>query len=266
MSTHPFPDPGSSLPPEPERKPRGCLFYGCITAIVIGVLVLLLVGLGSWGAYRAASQFVEQYADDKPAPIPVAERPAAEVEALGDRIDAFGDALSAGTATEPLSLTSDEINALIAAVPELRGVIAIELVGDKVRGQLSFPVERLGFPIGTLFPGKYLNGTATIDARFVDGRPFLAILDLEAKGKPVPETFLGAIRGQNLATGLDDDPKIAKALRRLESATVKDGKLILTPRPPGKPTGPAEPPSDKPTEPAEPPDGAKPADPPKAPQ
>lgn len=248
MSTPPFPDSGSPFPPDPERKRRGCFFYGCIVAIVIGVLVLLLVGLGTWATYRAASQFVEQYAEDKPAPIPVVERPAPEVEALGARIDAFGDALSAGTATGPLSLTSDEINALIAAVPELRGVIAIELVGDKVRGQLSFPVERLGFPIGILFPGKYLNGTATIDARLVDGRPFLAVLDLEAKGKPVPESFLGAIRGKNLAEGLDDDPKIAQAIRRLESVSVKDSKLILTPK------SPAEPEAGKPEEPAKAPE------------
>ena len=121
MSTHPFPDSGSPFPPDPERKRRGCFFYGCIVAVVIGALILLLVGLATWATYRATSQFIEQYAEDKPAPIPVVERPEPEVKALGARIDAFADALSAGKATEPLSLTSDEINALIAAVPESQG-------------------------------------------------------------------------------------------------------------------------------------------------
>jgi hypothetical protein len=251
MSTHPTPS-----PPEPERKPRGCLFYGCLVALVLGLLLLLLVGLGTWAAYRVTNQFLQDFGEDAPAPIPVAERPAADVEALRTRIDAFGEALAAGTATEPLTLTSDEINALIASVPDWKGVIAIELDGDKVRGQLSFPVARLGFPIGTLFPGKYLNGTVTIDARLVDGRPFLAIVEIQARGKPIPENVLNAIIGPNIVEGIENDPKLAPSLRRLRSITVKDSTLILTPMPPPKPEAqPVEP--DRPKEPARPEEPAR---------
>lgn len=249
MSTTPFSEADSSLPPAPERKPRGCLFYGCITAIVLGVLVLLLVGLGSWAAYRGVSQFVEQYAEDRPAPIPVTERPVAEVEDLKARVAAFLDAVESGKPTAPLALSADDINALIATMPEFRGLIAIELAGDKVRGRLSLPTERLGFPIGTLFPGKFLNGTATIDARVVDGKGFLSIVDLEAKGKPIPAAYLDAFRGKNLLEGIEDDNDIAKALRRLKSVTVRDGKLILIPLPPPGPD-PAK--KEEPAEPAGP--------------
>ncbi len=272
MSTHTFPDQGSPFPPEPERKPRGCLFYGCIVAIVIGVLVLLVVGFGAWGAYRAASRFVEQYAEDAPAPIPVVERPAPEVDAIKARIDKFGDALAAGAATEPLALSADEINALIASVPEFKGLAAVDFAGDKFRGKLSLPFERLGFPIGSLFPGKFLNGTATIDARIVDGRPVVTIDAIESKGKAVPDSFLDSIRGQNLMEGIEKDSKANQAVGRLESIAVKDGKLVLTPKPPGKPNEPAKPESDKAPEPARPPDEARPADqprpvdPPRAPE
>jgi hypothetical protein len=254
MTTQP-PFPAETYTPEPPRKQRGCLFYGCIVAALLVGIVVILVSLTAWSLYRGASQIVEQYAEDAPAPIPVVERPAPEVDAIKGRIDTFSDALADGKAAEPLALSADEINAVIASVPEFKGLFAVDLSGDKLRGKLSLPLDRLGFPIGTLFPGKFLNGTATLDARVVDGRPVVTIDAIEARGKPVPDEFLKSIRGQNLFADIEKDPKMAASIGRLESIAVKDGKLILTPRPPAKPEPPAKP--DEPARPAE----AKAADP-----
>jgi hypothetical protein len=257
-----FPDSGSPFSPEPEQKQRGCFFYGCIFASVLLGLILLLFGLASWATYRAANEFVRQYAEDAPAPIPVVEKPAAEVDAIKARIDKFFEDLAAGTATEPLALTADEINALIAAIDEIKGIAAVEFVGENIRAKVSMPLARLPFPIGTLFGGKFLNGTATIDARVVDGHPVVTLVALEAKGKRVPDAFLASLRGQNFAEDLDKNPDAAAAIGRLQSIAVKDGKLIFTPKRPGKPEEPAK--EEKAEEPkkAEP---AKTADPPKPP-
>lgn len=257
MSTQP-PSPADTFAPEPPKRPRGCLFYGCLFAAVLAAIVLLLVGLATWTTYRAASRFVE----DAPAPIPVVERPEPEVEAISARIDTFSDALAAGEATGPLALSADEINALIASFPEFKGRVAVDFAGDKFRAKLSIPLERLGFPIGTLFPGKYLNGTATLDARIVDGRPVVTVDAIEAKGKPIPDAFLDSIRGQNLMEGIEQDAKASQTIGRLESIAVKDGKLVLTPRPPDRPKPPAGPTpapakSDEPARTAEPPKGAE---------
>lgn len=252
--------------PEPPRKQRGCLFYGCIVAAVLVGIILILVSLVTWSLYRGASQIVAQYAEDTPAPIPVVERPAPEVDAIKARMEEFSDALAAGKATEPLTLSSDEINAVIASVPEFKGIFAVDLAGDKLRGKLSFPIERLGFPIGTLFPGKFINGMATLDARVVDGRPVVTIDAIEARGKPLPDEVLKSIRGQNIFADIENDPKMAASIGRLESIAVKDGKLILTPRPPAKPEPPAKPDdSDKPAK-AKSVERAKPSDQPQPPQ
>jgi hypothetical protein len=92
----------------------------------------------------------------------------------------------------------------------------------------------MGFPINTLFKGKYLNGTATIDAHVIDGRPAVMLVGLEAKGKRVPDSFLTSIRGPYFAQDIDEDGNAVEAIGRLKSIEVKDGKLILTPKPAGK--------------------------------
>jgi hypothetical protein len=249
-----FPDAGSPFPYEPERKQRGCLFYGCIFSAVLLGLILLVIGLVGWATYREANKFVQQFAEDAPVPIPVVEKPPAEVDAIRARIKTFSESLGAGTATEPLELSADEINALIAAVPQIRGIAAVELVDGNIRGKVSLPIERM--PFGTLFKGKYLNGTATIDARIVDGHPVIMLVGLETKGKRVPDAYLVSIRGHNFVEDIDKDGDAADTIGRLQSIAVKDGKLILTPKPPGKeePAGKAKeevkPEDAKPTEPA----------------
>ncbi|HEY2154881.1 MAG TPA: hypothetical protein VGH33_04580 [Isosphaeraceae bacterium] len=249
-----FPDAGSPFPYEPERKQRGCLFYGCLFAAILLGLILLLVGLAGWATYRAADQFVQQYAEDAPVPIPVVEKPAAEVDAIKARMRAFSESLNTGNATEPLELSADEINALIAAVPQFRGIAAVELVDGNIRGKVSFPIERM--PFGALFKGKYLNGTATIDARIVDGHPVVTVVGLETKGKRVPDAFLVSIRGQNFAQDIDKDT--AETIGRLRSIEVKDGKIIYTPKPPAKEEEPAAAEPKEPTKAPEPPKEGKP--------
>jgi hypothetical protein len=249
MPTPPL-DAGPVFPNEPEKKQRGCLFYGCIVAAVLVGLVGLLVGLASWATYRAASQFVQQYAEDAPAPIPVVEKPAPEVDAIRARIDGFSEALAAGKATGPLELSADDLNAIIAATPEFKGLVALDFSGDAIKGKVSLPLSRLGFPVGTLFGGKYLNGVATIDARVEDGRWVVTLVGLEARGKPVPDSVLASLRGQNLLNDLDPNSDVAKSAAHIESIAVKGGKLIVTPKPPGKPDEPAK--AAEPAKPAEP--------------
>ena len=69
--------------------------------------------------------------------------PAEKRQALKDRVEAFRKAVDAGTPTEPLVLTSDDLNALIEENPELKGTIYVKVEGDEVKGQVSFPLDKL---------------------------------------------------------------------------------------------------------------------------
>jgi hypothetical protein len=234
----PFAEYETFSPEPPQRKPRGCLFYGCLTVAILALIAVLLVGAGAYFGYRAVEEFVQEYAEDAPKPVPVVELPAEEVEAVQERIKKFRDALSAGKPTEPLVLTAAEINSLIAEVPVLEGRLAVDFAGDKVRGQVSLPLDALGFPANVLFPGKYLNGNAEFRVGIEDGELVVRLESLEVKGKRVPDTFVATLRTENLAREANT-PANAPHVAKIKSIEIKDDKLIISPKPPPELQGPA---------------------------
>ncbi len=215
---------GETPPYEPQRKKRGCVFYGCLAAIVVSILLSILLGGGIFMLYRGISKFVQEYGDDAPRPIAVSELPADELKGLEEKVVAFQAAIEAETPAEPLILTAVQINALIDSNPDFKGVVAVDFAGDKVRGEVSFPMAKLGFP------GKFINGTATFDVRVENDRLLITFDSLEVKGKAIPEDIMSKLRMENLAKDSSNDPKVAKQIAQIEKVEVKDGKLVITPK------------------------------------
>ena len=213
--------------PTPKTR-RGCLFYGCLTGVVclVAILVAFLLGL------HLFKKMLNEYTDAQPMPMPAVQMTPVQVEQLQRRVDAFAQAVRAGRTTPPLELASDDINALIANNPDFRGwhgKLYVTLDGDKVKGQVSLPMSRLGLP---LFHGRYLNGSATISVSFKNGVLQVIPQELLVKGKPIPSVYMDRIRSENLATQANDNPRSADALSRLQSIEVKDSKLLIVPKPP----------------------------------
>ena len=222
---------GVQPPYHAERKPKGCVFYGCLAAGIVAVLGVLLIGALLFFTYKMLGDFVRDYGEDAPRPVAVAELPADQLDAIKARVDAFRAAISTDKPdkpAEPLVLTSTEVNALIDSNPDLKGVVAADFAGDKIRGQVSFPLAKVGFP------GRFLNGTATFDVRIDHGLLLVTLDTLEVKGKPIPETVMSKLRMENLFKE-KNDPATASKLARIEKIEVKDSKLIITPKPPGPP-------------------------------
>src|SRR5215831_13228140 len=92
------------------KKRRGCLFYGCLTAFVLMLLVLLGLLVGG----RVLKKMYTDFTDDHPIPLPAVKLSDAEVKELRKRVDDFRQSVRAGKPTKPLELSPDEINALIA--------------------------------------------------------------------------------------------------------------------------------------------------------
>jgi hypothetical protein len=208
-------------------KPRKDRFrYGCLVALV---LLLMVVLGGLFGLYYAKRMF-NDFTDTKPAPLPQMRLSRAEIDALQQRIDLFRQATRSGKATEPLTLTSDEINALIATDPDLsalKGKLYVTLSGQQIEGQLSVPMEEIGLPI---FRGRYLNGTGTFNISLHNGQLRLGATGFVVKGKRIPQVYMDQIRKQNLAEGINSQPRAAAALDRLQEIKVQDGKLLIVPK------------------------------------
>ncbi len=213
--------------PEQDEAPppgRGCFFYGCIIASVLAVLMMIFVGILIFVGYRWLGRMVEEYTANAPEQLPVLEMPAEQRQAVKDRWEAFRKAVEAGTASEPLVLSSDDLNALIEQNPEFKGKIFVKVEGDEIKGQVSIPLDAVP---GPMFKGRYLNGKADLKASLFDGELIVHLDAIEVKGKPVPPDLMTELRKQNIAKDAAKDKDVAAMLRKLESLEIKDGKIIL---------------------------------------
>jgi hypothetical protein len=211
---------------EPPRG-RGCMFYGCLIAGIMSVLFLIAVGAILYVGYRAFNRFVDEYTATVPLELPTVEMPAEERQSVKDRFAAFRKAIDDGTPVEPLVLTSDDLNALIEDQPNLKGRIFVRIEGDKLRGQVSIPLDSMKLPIVS---GRYLNGEADLKASLSDGVLIVTLEDIEVNGKRLPPQLMDSIRKENLAKDAYKDAKSAEQVRKLESIEIKDGKITIRAR------------------------------------
>ena len=212
---------------DPVAKPRrGCVFYGCITGLVLLVLVLggLMVGL------HYVRKMVNQYTDPKPMELPTVQMSQGEIDKLKQRYEAFEQAVREQRPANPLELSADDINALIASGPKqqaLKGKFYVGLESNQLKGEVSVPLHEVGLSI---FKGRYLNGSATFNLSFSNGILSVSPQMVSVKGKPLPEVYMQEIRKQNLAAEFAKQPGAAPVLQGLEDIQVKEGKVVVVPK------------------------------------
>jgi hypothetical protein len=209
--------------PKPRR---GCFFYGCISGIVLLVIVLgaLLVGL------HYVKKMVNSFTDTKPMELPTLQMSQAEMDKVRQRFETFQQAVREQRATKPLALTADDVNALIATDPEqqaLKGKFYVSIEGDQLQGEVSVPLHEVGL---RMFKGRFLNGSGTFNLSFREGMLFITPQTIQVKGKPLPEVYMQEIRKQNLATALTNNSSTVAVLKGLQDIQVKAGKVVIVPK------------------------------------
>jgi hypothetical protein len=202
------------------------MYYGCIAASLFFAVVLIaaLVGL------RYAKRMFSDFTDNKPMAFPQVTLSGPEIEALQQRLETFRGAVKQGQPTGPLTLTADEINALVATDPDMKdfkGKLYVLLEGDRLKAQVSLPMADVGLP---RFQGRYLNGTGTFDLVFQNGTLRLSPQSFVVKGKTLPEVYMERIRKKNFAAELNRDARAQAALEKLKEIKVADSKLHFVPK------------------------------------
>lgn len=211
---------------EPQPKRRGCLFYGCLTSIVC---LLAILGAFFLGLYKL-KQMLNNYTDAQPVTLPVVQVAPGQLEDLEKRVARFGAILETNGTTAPLILNSDDLNALIQNSTPLQGFKGrayLTVHGDRLEGQVSWPLAELGLPI---FHGRYLNGTARFTLSLEHGRLQLVPEQILVKDRPIPSLYLRRIQQENLAANLPPDSPVARLIDRLETIQVQDGAVKIIPR------------------------------------
>ena len=211
---------------EKVKRHKGCLFYGCLASslLLAVVLVAALIGL------RYAKKMFTDFTDTQPLVLPQVQLSPTEMDSLQRRLETFRETVRKGEPTGPLTLTQDEINALIATDPDmkpLKGKLYVLLEGSELKAQVSLPMDQLGLPV---FQGRYLNGTGTFDLAFHNGVIRLSPRSFVVKGKPVPDVYMDKARKQNLASDMNQDARAKAAMERLQEIKVQENKLMIVPK------------------------------------
>jgi len=199
----------------------GCVVYGLIICVVV------LVG-GGIVAYFGAKSFlgglVDEWSDEEPMLMPRVEISQAELEQLENRVDTFVNALENQQPSEPLVLTANDLNALIANDPawqSTQGNVHVSIDGDQIRGKVSIPLEQLGFV------GRHFNGSGAFTVSHTNGQLFVFIKSLSIKGQPLPDEITRELGRENLAKEAYKDAERAEMLDRITNIEVRDGAIHI---------------------------------------
>lgn len=215
-------------PPPPRQKSNvgKYIAFGCLG-------VLLLAGIGGYLAYRGIKGFIvemaEQYASPEPLELPTATLSEEDRTSLFERVNSFGQSLEANEPTPPLVLTADDLNALIQNHPDwsqLADKVYVSIEDDQIQGQASVPLGEFFEPL----EGRYLNAAVGFSVEMSAGQLAVYIDSAQVGGQDLPDAFMEGLRSENLAQEAHNDQDFAAMLEKLDSITVQDGALHITPK------------------------------------
>lgn len=213
--------------PTPTPKRRGCYFYGCVSLVVLMFLGVVLAVVLALNAPKLLTRVALPYTDTAPVQLERVEVSADELKALQQRVATFQEALQGQKTVQELTLTAHEINALISHSPnlkELRDKLLVSIEGDAIRGKVSWPLSDWG-PLR--LKGRYLNGDVAFRMSLQNGRLGVFLDDIQVKGQPLPKPLLSRFKMENLAQGMQNDPKTAAEIQKFDTIKVENGRLIL---------------------------------------
>lgn len=223
MGRRPLHYPAMSNGTNPPKK-RGCLFYGCLSMVILGLVLALMLGVGLYVAKRTVTKLVNDYSDTSPQTIETITYPPPQRQALQAQLDAFKAAVDGGKPGIELILNASDLNVLIGENPALRGKLFLAFDDDKVTGKVSFPLDDYG-PLK--LKGRYLNGTAALRVAIESGQLDIRVDSVDVRGKPLPEPLMKELKKNNLAKDAGNNPDQAEQLKKISSLQIKDGKVIL---------------------------------------
>lgn len=206
---------------EPPRQGRGCFFWGCLTLVILFLVMLIGVPLA---AYFTLKHYVNKFTADAPLNIVAVELPEVEMQALEARFEAFDASIEKGE-PQDLEVTAKEINAMLAQDDQLKGHVLVRIADGKVGGDVSFPANNL--PGGE---GRHFNAAVDFEVSMVGGVLVVTLADAKVNGLSLPQTFIDNFAGQNFAEGFYKDPESAEVLRKFESLEIVGDKIILKAR------------------------------------
>ncbi len=208
------PPPVLAAPPPASSWKKPALL---ILAAILGCCALTAVGTAWW--------VKRNFYASPLSPVQLSVQEQAALERKLEALEVVEEtAVTPPAASDPreISLTAKEINAFLAQ-QGLGDQIKVDLSRDRIAASFIVPVDK-DFPVigGTTLRFRLALG-ALIDAA---GKFVLKIDDVTVGGIPVPNAWLGDMKGLDLVTAnLDSEPAVRRFVEGIKEFEVREGSL-----------------------------------------
>ena len=215
-----------------QKRGRGCLFYACITIIV--VIIALFIGT-YLGTRQALKMVIANYTDSAPMEVPSLNLPEAErTQRLAAVERNVESALQSGGT---ITLDAVDLNLLLGRSPDLRSFaeqIHLTIETNQIKAQVSLPLDQFAEwqKVATRFRseqlrGRYLNAILSLEPTFQNGNLQLDLRDIQVKGNSLPETFTGKVQLEKLTEQANRDPELRTVLNRISGIAVTNKQVQI---------------------------------------
>jgi hypothetical protein len=198
----------------PPAKGTGCFEKGCL--IVIAFVIFLAIAFAG-GTFLAVRFLRSSYFATAPAQLPASTATKEEQQAARAKWQEFEDAARAHKGAR-IEMSADQINALIASEPDLRGKAFVKIDDDTARLGMSVSLDG-----SRLLRGRYMNAECTMQSA-ADGDPaHVRVTRIMVNGKSVGEETLnwrGPWGFRRYVEGWTEKD-------RIKTFQIADGKVIL---------------------------------------
>ncbi len=211
-----------------SKRRKGCVFYGCLSLLVLFVVGLLAVYIGAQIGLR---KLAANYTSKTPLEIPKVVQTSSDLAALEERILNFIKSADQRAASGPFELSAKELNGLVQTKQpalEALGNFAIELAPSEVRAQMSIPLDSLG---RSAFKGRFLNGEIILGIALTNDALNFEVKSFTVKGKPLPAILVAQFQSKAFLASVNDNPEVQKLASRLEKIEIKEGSVLLWSKP-----------------------------------
>ncbi len=207
----------------PPRKKRRWWVYlligvGCL-ALLAGTALVVLVSY-----YKS---LIRNYTTTQPVALaPVAATPA-DFEGLKQKWGQFYQNVVSGKPTAPFKLTEEDLNALVANIPQIKDRVRLNIEDGKIRADFSVPLDQTK---KAELKGRYLNGVAWLKFELEeDGFPALYVISVKANGKEPPGWFEAKVKKKNLLDDAERNPHLIDFVNRIDEVGITNKQVVITP-------------------------------------
>lgn len=186
-------------------------------------LLILVIGVSAYLGYRKLVSLRDHYTQAQPLALPVTSYSPADLDSVRKRIDQFVATARGNATNAELSLSANDLNALLAT-SGLSNRVYVSFTNKSLAGQISVPLEDVGI---RFLKGRYLNGAGVFDVACANGELSVKVKEISVGGLPLPEHYMKGIRDVNYAQGLATNAATQEALRRIQRVAIDDDRLIF---------------------------------------